>query len=324
MTDINALRAAYQEARLRAPHWNSYRLATTLGVSEGELMAARLDDTDTLGEEVHGLALTPCDLALALPRLGELRIATRSRHGELTSLIQRMTVRGNDYSAALKAQNGLSMQWLLPHWHWACLRRSFSKSHTLGWTLQVFDRFGQALHTLEACEPRAGGWSWLLDKALDEVPRFTRRIATPTPAIDRQALLTTWQHLRHHDDYRRLLSDHGLSPLDLNRALEGRFSRQCAPARFSTALEEALESQASIVLSMPSRAGLHRHATTLQQIERHPSHLAIQGREVTLGLDTDALTSVWQVERCSESCLEHWLEAFDSDGELMASVRLAA
>ena len=70
MTDINALRAAYQEARLRAPHWNSYRLATALGVSEGELMAARLDDTDTLGEEVHGLALTACDLALALPRLG--------------------------------------------------------------------------------------------------------------------------------------------------------------------------------------------------------------------------------------------------------------
>ncbi|MCM2972885.1 hypothetical protein [Larsenimonas suaedae] len=323
MNDTIALRAAYHEARLRAPHWDSYRLAQALGVDEGRLMAARLDDTETLGEEVHGLSLTPCDLALALPRLGHLSISTRSQFATLTSHTKRMTVRGNDQSAVLSAHNGLAMRWLLPHWHWACLRRRFQGRFTEGWVLQVFDRFGTALHTLHGLDVQATGWSWLLDKTLDQAPTFVQRIDTPAQHLDRAQVLKTWPTVQHDDDYRALLERSGLTALELDRLLEGQYSRQCSPDDVARLVDQSVSDTRCAEFLLPTAAGVHRHTARLSHSSRTSTHWDLGSDDVRLTLDMTALASLWQIQG-GMAGNDARIDAFDHEGALMASLRLSA
>ncbi|RKQ96273.1 putative hemin transport protein [Kushneria sinocarnis] len=318
MTLATAVFEAFEEARLRAPHLDSRQLAELLGVSEGEIQAARL------GQGVRALALTACDLAMMLPRLGPLLAVTHARHATLRSHIAHCRIDVGERHAYLAHGDTLAMEMLLSGWYWVCLsHEQAAPDQEVTPCLQIFNRFGQAIHRLYALEPDHPAWRALTFRTTLKSPAFTRGIevlASPVPQC-LPALLAQWRGLRTERAFHRMLSRHRLRRIDANRAVEGHFSQRIDINRFIMAMAAACHNRRATRVSLARDGGLHRHCARFDYLAPGPDHrLQLEGDTLTLSLDSLALDEAWLVTRPDEQGLRTLLEAFDERGRLIAAL----
>ncbi|WP_438766607.1 hypothetical protein [Kushneria sp. TE3] len=321
MRQTNVLFEAFEEARLRAPHMECRTLAALLDCSEGEIQASRL------GRGVHSLALTPCDLVMMLPQLGQVQMVTRTSHAALSSRLEGCRIDADPRHASICDQKALAMQLLLPCWYWVCLSREAPAPGAEPVPcLQVFDRFGHVLHQLYGLTPEAAGWRLLECFAALKRPGFTRCIDIANVCTEghRPAMLKAWRDLRGPGDFSRLLSRHRLRRVEANRAVTGHFSTPMAPQRFIMALAGACRRTQPTRASLIHGGGAHHHRARFRHFHqgRH-DRLRLESDQLTLSLDSSALHEAWQVTRPGPEGLMTSLEAFDAEGEMMLALDLA-
>ncbi|OHV09989.1 hypothetical protein [Kushneria phosphatilytica] len=321
MTLSAVLFEAFEEARLRAPQLDSQQLAELLGISEGELQAARL------GHGVRSLCLTACDLAMMLPRLGPLEIVTEAHHASLSSRIEHCRIDVGARHAHLAQGNTLAIEMLLPGWYWACLshERRPGEEDTAP-CVQIFNRFGQAIHRLYALQPAHPAWRALRFYTSRITPGFTRCIdlfhqATPP---SQSSLIEQWQHLRNELDLRQLLRRHRLRRIDANRAVAGHFSQRINTNRFIMAMASTCHDSRLTRLRMCHTGLLHQHCDRFTFLSPGANQwLQLEGSTLSLSLDTLALAEAWEVIRPGASGSQTVLEAFDQQGHLMVALEAA-
>lgn len=321
MRQANVVFEAFEEARLRAPHLECRALAELLGCSEGEIQAS------CLGRGVHSLTLTPCDLVMMLPQLGEVRMVTRTAHAALSSRLGDCRIDADQRHASIRDHQALAMQLLLPSWYWVCLSREAPAPGAEPVPcLQVFDRFGHVLHQLYGLTPEAGGWKMLAYFAGLKTPGFTHciDIANACTEDHRPALLKEWRAMRDTGDFSRLLSRHRLRRIDANRAVAGHFSTPLPPQRFIMALAGACRRTQPTRASLIHGGGAHHHRACFHHFHQgHQDRLQLESDHLTLSLDSSALHEAWQVVRPGPEGLTTSLEAFDASGEMMLALDLA-
>ena len=321
MHQANVLFEAFEEARLRAPHLECRTLAALLDCSEGDIQASRL------GRGVHSLALTPCDLVMMLPQLGQIQMVTRSSHAALSSRLEGCHIHADQRHASLWNDRALAMQLLLPCWYWVSLshERPSPTAREVP-CLQVFDRFGHVLHQLYGLTPEASGWTMLEYFAALKRPGFTRciDIASDCAEDHRPALLTSWRAMRDAEDFSRLLSHHRMRRVEANRAVAGHFSTSVAPERFIMALAAACRRTQPTRASLIHAGGAHHHRARFKHFHQGSRDtLRLESDHLTLSLDSSALHEAWQVVRPGPEGLTTSLEAFDASGEMMLALDLA-
>ncbi|MFC0269308.1 ChuX/HutX family heme-like substrate-binding protein [Kushneria aurantia] len=318
MTLADTLFEAFEETRQRAPHIDCRLLAQMLDVSEGELQASRL------GRGAVTLAITACDLVMLLPRLGPLEVVSEAPHSALASRLDSCRVSGGRHYASLGDDRALAMQLLLPCWYWVAL--SHERPDGGGEALpcvQIFDRFGRALHRFYLRAPSRQVRALLECYRAAHTPGFTRCIeaanepATPSPG----KLITEWRRLRGDGDFSALLRRHRLRRIDACRAVAGHFSQPVAPGRFILAMAHRCSRQQPTAVSIVHGAGTHRHRQGFEHFNHgRCGRLTLESDQLRLSLAGDALTEAWLVTRRDEGGLSSRLEGFDSKGRLLVAL----
>ncbi|MCC5884214.1 MAG: heme degradation protein [Halomonas sp.] len=316
----HAILDALDAAREATPHLPALDIARRLGISEGELQAARL------GRDVFTLPLTPHGLASRFHLLGEVKALTRSRHAVLEQQGQYPMLRGSEQAGLLLAPGGLDLRLHLTQWHWACLIRDWlprkDGTTTERLSLQIFDRHGTALHkifSLAAEPPEA--WQELKTLGSTQEPAFTQA-AEPLPRSLPEApgLAEEWAQMNDVHQFFGLLNRHQLRRHEANALMEGRFTRALRPESCETALHEAASRELPLMLFVASPGCVQIRSGMIPTPQRMRGWLNLFGEAFTLHLDDTNIVSVWQVHKPNRDGGVTSLEAFDPQGGLVLQI----
>lgn len=314
-TRIPAILDAFDAARRASPRLPAIDIARRLEISEGELQAARL------GRDVIGLALTPEALARQLHTLGPVKALTRSSAAVLE---QRGHYPAADagHAGLLLAPGGLDLRLHLHQWHWACLIRDVlpdaQGEPTTRYSVQVFDRHGQAVHKLLSLSPTPHAWQALMEQSDSPAPAFTQLAPrAPRPLPEAPGLTEEWARLRDVHQFFTLLRRHGLERHEANALAEGHFTRRLDVDSVARTLTEAAQRELPLMLFVANPGCVQIRTGTLPAPQRRGGWLNLFGSDFTLHLDDAAIHTVWAVKKPNRDGGVTSLEAFGADGELL-------
>jgi len=313
---VRSILDAFDAARRASPRLPAIEIAQRLGISEGELQAARL------GRDVVTLPLPPAELAGRLHTLGRVKALTRSSAAVLEQS-GRYPVAGEASAGLLLDPGGLDLRLHLQRWHWACLIQDElpgadgtpARRHSL----QVFDRHGRALHKAFSLAPELpDGWHALAAGADTRAPCFTGLSpAASRPLPEAPGLAHDWGRMRDVHQFFTLLRRHGLERHEANALMEGRFTHRLPAGMIEAALVRAAERRLPLMLFVASPGGVQIRSGTLPAPERRGGWLNLFGSDFTLHLKDDAIADAWVVRKPNRDGGVTSLEAFGADGELL-------
>lgn len=315
-----AILDALDAARAATPHLPARDIAQRLGISEGELQAARL------GRDVLTLPLSPHALAARFQQLGQVKALTRSRHAVLEQKGQYPALRGSEQAGLLLDPGRLDLRLHLARWHWACLIRD-RLPNAVGdgetrLSLQVFDRHGRALHKIFSLATDAlAAWQALEALGDTQAPTFTQ-LAEPQPRPLPQipTLADEWSRMRDVHQFLTLLRRHALRRHEANALMEGRFTRALSPAACAQALHRAAESGLPLMLFVASPGCVQIRTGRIPAPQRMRGWLNLFDDDFTLHLNDAGIVTAWQVHKPNRDGGVTSLELFDAQGGLVLQI----
>ena len=326
-----ALRDGYRAARAAgaARHRD---IAATLGVSEGELVAAHA------GAAAPGLTavrLSPPWPALmaTLPTLGPVMALTRNESCVHEKIGRFEQVTG-DGPVGLVLGPDIDLRLFYRAWAAGfAVNESFEGGQKAAQrSLQFFDASGTAVHKVFA---RAGthdaAWSALVERFRTSTPgpHFTaapgaeRTDDRPDSEIDVSAFRADWAALRDTHEFFGLLKRHGLGRVQALRLAEPRFVQPAeARAGVGGAVRELLEGAAAsgtpIMVFVGNPGVIQIHSGPVKRVQVLGPWLNVLDPGFNLHLREDHVASAWVVRKPTVDGLVTSLELFDADGETIA------
>ncbi len=315
-----AILDALEATRAVTPHLPARDIAQRLGISEGELQAARL------GRDVLTLPLSPHALAKHFQRLGEVKALTRSRHAVLEQQGRYPALRGSEQAGLLLDPGGLDLRLHLAQWHWACLirdrlpRKDGAKLQRL--SLQIFNRHGIALHKVFSLADEAPeAWQALEALGIPSAPAFTQFVEPPPrPLPQLPTLADEWARMSDVHQFLGLLRRHALRRHEANALMEGRFTRALSPAACAQALHRAAESELPLMLFVASPGCVQIRTGRIPAPQRMRGWLNLFDDDFTLHLYDAGIVTAWQVNKPNRDGGVTSLEAFDAQGGLVLQI----
>lgn len=320
-----AILEAFDAARLANPRLNAIRIAEQLGISEGELQAARI------GRDVWTLALTPNELAQHFHTLGEVKCLTRSSLAVLEQNGTYPTLSGGQHAGLLLDPGGLDLRLIYSHWYWACLIRDpmpdESQAPAARWSLQIFNQHGQAMHKVFAhkANPKTlappDSWEALYQRGNDGVPAFTQRspqVARSLP--DTPTLASEWAAMTDVHQFFALLKRHQLRRLEANTLMRGHYTHTLPIHALETLLRQASQQMLPLMLFVASQGCVQIRTGPLPTPLRAGGWLNLFGDTFTLHLNDLQIASLWVVEKPNRDGGVTSVEAFDEEGDLVLQI----
>lgn len=312
-----AILDAFRSLRESSPTTPAIVLAERLGISEGELQAARL------GEDVVTIELPPKALATRFANLGHVKALTRSRHAVLEQQGCYPLLQGGAHAGLMLDPGGLDLRLMFGQWHWACLiRDALPDGERL--SVQIFDRYGRAVHkvfSLAVMPPDA--WQTLWDEGTTECPGFEDQAEPDSSAPPVQApaqLADEWASLNDVHQFFGLLRRHQLTRYQANTLMEGHFTRAVPKDSVGQLLDEAAHNTQAVMLFVASPGCVQIRTGTVPEPVRARGWLNLFAEDATLHLDDAAIENVWEVHKPNRDGGVTSLEAFDAQGELVLQI----
>lgn len=322
------LRERFQAAR--ASGLRARDAAEHLGVSEGEAIAAHA------GHHRYALQTTPLrgpwiELLQALEICGPLMALTRNTTTvhEKTGVYTGLSASGG---MGLALGEDIDLRLFLDRWHagFAVREPATNPANPPAISLQFFDRHGLAMHKIfvreatdrAALEAAIGRFA---EPALGYV--FTAAPASPPPLddsrIDAAALASAWAAMQDTHEFFPLLRRFGAERQQALRLVEGRFSQRATGNAVRLLLQEAAFAQTPIMVFVGSPGCIQIHTGPVRRVEPLETPGGVQWINVldagfNLHLREDRVGHVWIVEKPTADGVVTSLEAFDTQGELMA------
>ena len=320
-----AILEAFDATRLASPRVNAIRIAEQLGISEGELQAARI------GRDVWTLPLTPNELAQRFHTLGEVKCLTRSSLAVLEQNGTYPTLSGGQHTGLLLDPGSLDLRLIYHHWYWACLIRDVmpddSQACAARWSLQIFNQHGQAMHKVFAynTNPQTlappDNWETLYQLGNDAVPAFTQRspqVSRPLP--DTPTLASEWSAMTDVHQFFALLKRHQLRRLEANTLMQGKYTHALPVHSLETLLRQASQQVLPLMLFVASQGCVQIRTGTLPTPLRAGGWLNLFGDTFTLHLNDMQIASLWVVEKPNRDGGVTSVEAFDEEGDLVLQI----
>ncbi|WP_016915237.1 heme degradation protein [Vreelandella stevensii] len=312
-----AILEAFSSARAAQPRLPAIEIAERLGISEGELQAARL------GREVWTLPLAPRALAAWWHQLGHVKALTRSRLAVLEQHGTYPSLAGGTHTGLMLDPGGLDLRLLYSHWHWACLIRdpmpTDTGTITHRWSLQVFDQHGCAIHKCFALdEPRTEAWETLAALGTLDTPAFTHSMPRPQrPLPSAPTLAQEWAAMSDVHQFFALLQRHRLERLEANQLMEGQYTYTLPVHALETLFLEVHRQALPLMLFVASPGCVQIRTGTLPAAVRARGWLNLFGEQFTLHLNDTAIEQLWVVNKPNRDGGVTSVEAFDAQGSLV-------
>ena len=334
------LRQGYAQAR-RDGATRHREIAASLGVSEGELIAAhvRADAIAAVAEaSAPGLQASRLqgpwpELVNALELLGPVMALTRNHacvHEKIGSYRDASAQGPAGREMGLVLGPEIDLRIFYSRWvHGFAVRENMQRGgQTLvQHSLQFFDAQGTAVHKVFA---RAGtdlqAWEVLARRytrgpqqpgmAVEAAP--DPAAARPDAEIDLPAFHEAWASLRDTHEFFGMLRTHGLQRLQALRLAEQRFVQPLEPDSAEALLQAAASSALPIMVFVGNPGVIQIHTGPVRRVQRIGPWLNVMDPGFNLHLRSDLIASAWIVRKPTTDGLVTSLELFDAQGETIA------
>jgi putative hemin transport protein len=300
--------------------------AEALGVSEAELVAARIaDDGDDRVTRlaVHGRAL---DFVRAIQPLGRVMALTRNAACVHEKDGVYNDVDGGD-KVGLVLDPEIDLRLFFDHWVHAFAVEETGPRGTLR-SLQVYDRWGDAVHKIflrpasEVAAYHALVAAW---RDADQSPGIAVD-ATPAPVPapaddpDVPAFREGWLAMKDTHEFFPLLKKHALPRRQALRLAPAEHARRVDNATIGVLLARAAQTATPIMVFVGSRGCIQIHSGTVANVVPMGEWLNVMDPGFNLHLRTDWIAETWWVRKPTSDGPVHSLELFDAAGETIALV----
>lgn len=317
------LLAAWQRLREDQPRLRIRDAATALKVTEAELLYA------SRGERV--VRLTPDWRALfdGVREMGEVMALTRNHHcvHERHGLYDNITLTPNG-QMGLVVNGAIDLRLFMGSWSSLFAVSEANGDGTLRRSLQVFDRYGQAVHKIfltAASMPLP--WGRLVELLRDEQalplvvePHPLRDEPMADDQIDQAALVADWAALRDTHHFFAMLRRHAVTrPQALRMAGNQWAERLPVPALIDT-LEKAAASGLEIMVFVGNPGCIQIHTGPVRRLLRAGDWYNVLDPAFNLHLRDSAIVELWRVRKPTADGMVTSLEAYDDQGELIVQL----
>lgn len=306
-----------QEPRLRARN-----AAAKLGISEGELLAARCD-----GEQVIRLREDYQDILESLVKLGQVLTITRNDYAVHEK-------RGYYDNLQLKSHGGgafdhnINLRIFFNNWAYGFAVHDESH-YGARLSLQFFDVDGTSVHKIyrtEDSDPVA--WDALVERfradnqVMNFVPEKPKEPYTPEPPtnVDAKALCAQWREKTDIHEFWFMLREHKLRRIDALKLATPDLARQVAPDAWRDVLQKACYTGLPIMIFTRSPGVAQIHTGPIYKLVEKNGWFNVLDPTFNLHLRTEEVSEVWVVYKPSETGGQTSLELYHKNGQLISHI----
>lgn len=316
--DANALARRWAELRADQPKLRIRDAATTLGVSEGALVASRTGDTV--------VRLRPDWPALlgGLGALGTVMALTRNENAvhEKTGVYPKPEVFG---AMGQFVSEAIDLRLFLSRWR-SVYALDESKEGGRK-SLTVFDVNGTAAHKVFLTDASDAGAYGALVAALtadDQAPgeRFEPVIAPPPDKpdaeVDTAGFVAAWDAMRDTHELHGLMRRFGISRVQALRLAGLERARRVATSSLRAALESAAATGQRIMVFVGSPGVIQIHTGPVKRIVPTGPWINVLDDDFNLHARQDGIATAWVVKKPTIDGIVTSLELYDATGTTIA------
>ncbi|PJE28765.1 putative hemin transport protein [Pseudooceanicola antarcticus] len=296
-------------------------LAASLGVSEADLLAARVD-----GDKVTRISADPDNLLPGVETLGPVMALTRNE-----SIVSEVEGSYGGYRpgehAGLVLGDGIDLRIFRRHWvHGFTVVAETKAGPRL--SFQVFDAAGDAVHKIylpKGAEPE--GWLALRDalRLKDQSPQLetTPRAAVEAPILRpevTEALRGDWAGMGDSHKFPALMRKHKINRLGAYRIVGAPYARRLEIASVGRILDRLAETGTPSMIFVGNAGCIQIFSGPIGPIKTMGPWLNVLDPGFDMHLRGDHITEVWAVEKPSRRGPAVSIEFFDAQGALIAQV----
>lgn len=300
-------------------------LAQTLGISEAELIAARV------GRGASRITADPDALMPAAERLGEVMALTRVE----ACVHEKVGHYGNYHPgnhAAMVLTEAVDLRIFPSHWVHAYAVEGQGPGQKEGApprrSLQVFDAAGDAVHKIHLREVSDHGvWGDVLSGLIlpDQTPGQTVEPRRPPEAAKSQpdrldSLRSEWARLTDTHQFLRLCSKLKMNRLGAYRIAGEPFARALAPSQANAMLEAVQKAGIEVMVFVGNRGCIQIHSGPICNLHPTGPWQNVMDPGFNLHLRLDKVAELWAVDKPTKRGPAISVEAFDAEGSLIFQV----
>lgn len=305
--DIRARRAADGKARARD-------FAESLGISEGELVAAHL------GHGVTAINPLPDALIPMVGRLGEVMALTRNRSAvhERVGVYEPYT---DGIHAAMVTGPEIDLRIFPAQWKHAFALEEGGKR-----SLQIFDAHGDAVHKVHLRDTSDHAAFDALVAALRIAPAplaVTPRPAVPRPKADvtrAEELRTEWARMTDTHQFLRMVQRLKMNRLGANRIVGAPWARALSVEAVHMALQGAAEQAIPVMIFVSNMGCIQIHGGLIEKLVPMGPWINVMDPRFNLHLRADHIAEAWAVRKPTRTGDAVSVEAFDAEGALILQI----
>ena len=320
---IEAFNRMRRESNLR-----HREIATTLAISEGELIAAHCGlDAGDVDSDMQATRLRPEFPAIiaATEALGEVMALTRNEScvHEKTGVYRKISHQG---PVGLVLGGSIDLRLFYQQWRHAFAVQERS-SKGLQQSLQFFDASGMALHKvfLKPTSDQAAYASLIAQFCAENQsggmliePTPSSPVALEDDEIDIAGFRRAWSAMRDTHEFFGLLKQFKLTRTQALRLADPGFATPVAPEVVNRLLHGAAADNVSIMVFVGNPGIIQIHSGPVRNIKIMGPWLNVLDDGFNLHLRQDLITHAWVVKKPTEDGVVTSLELFDAQGENIA------
>lgn len=315
--DPAAIHARWKELSEQQPGRFASEIAEELGVTESELMAARI------GEGVTRLRPDWRSLLNALSRLGPVKTVTRNRRAVLEKKGVYPEFQHFDIHSVF-ASDDIDLRISLGFWGAAFAMATPGRhGDSMHRSIQFYGKDGAAVHKLFLTkDSHVNAFEDLLQEFLDSdqsrhqtvQPAFGARKTVSIQEIHQQELLEDWAQLQDTHSFFQLLQKHRATKADAFRLAEGRFTRHVSPVSMRQLITLASQQEIPLLVFLGNSGCVQIHKGLLKKTVDWKGWLNVMDPGVELHLSEEGVADAWVVKKPTVDGHVTSLELFDAHG----------
>ena len=306
-------------------------IATALGLSEGELIAAHVGSEARAAAQansmLHATRLSTAWHAIIgnTEALGEVMALTRNAACVHEKIGVYQQISGNEH-VGIVLGGEIDLRFFYDLWaHGFAVTEKIESG--LQRSLQFFDAQGVAIHKI-FLRPASDvlAYTALVERfthaaqepgllTLPRAPVVAERLDT---AIDVAGLRKGWTELRDTHNFIVLLEQFGVTRTQALRLADPQFAQQVELSSIHSLIDGAARDQVPIMVFVGNLGAIQIHSGTIHQTAHKGGWINILDPSFNLHLCAGQITSIWVVKKPTVDGLVTSMELFGADGESIA------
>lgn len=308
----------YLQAKADHPGKYARDLAAFMGISEAELMHARV------GHDAQRLQGDARALLAALQTVGTIKAITRNEYAVHEQLGRYDNQHLNGHAGLILNPRALDLRLFLDRWD-AVFTLSEETRHGIRHSIQFFDQHGDALHKVYATEETdTSAWqALLLQFASTENPAILRQ-PTSQPATtfenDTANVDAEWRAMTDVHQFFQLLRRNNLTRQQAFHAVGNDLAYRVDNGSLTQLLHSALQAQNEIMIFIGNPGCVQIFTGVIEKVVPHQNWINVFNSHFTLHLVEDAIAESWITRKPTKDGWVTSLELFATDGTQIAQL----